>query len=67
MRFPFIAWLRVDADRTLFGREVLAMSLEIFSEDIEKKVASHHLRNIISSARKVLRCAVYSALSLRPC
>ncbi|BGP24434.1 hypothetical protein JCM10295v2_003347 [Rhodotorula toruloides] len=35
-------------------KEVLAMSLEIFSEDIEKKVASHHLRNIISSARKVL-------------
>jgi hypothetical protein len=37
-------------------REVLAMGLEVFSEKIQSKVASKHLRMIIESARRVLTC-----------
>ncbi|BGP15892.1 hypothetical protein JCM10213v2_003884 [Rhodosporidiobolus nylandii] len=43
-------------------REVLAMALEIFSETVQEKVASRHLRLIIASARSVLT----RVSSLRP-
>ncbi|GAA5842582.1 hypothetical protein JCM11251_004909 [Rhodosporidiobolus azoricus] len=39
---------------TVIKREVLAMALEVFSEKIQNKVASKHLRIIIESARRVL-------------
>ncbi|GAA6022558.1 hypothetical protein JCM10207_006585 [Rhodosporidiobolus poonsookiae] len=35
-------------------REVLAMALEVFSESVQEKVASPHLRYIIEQARRVL-------------
>ncbi|GAA5908273.1 hypothetical protein JCM6882_006789 [Rhodosporidiobolus microsporus] len=35
-------------------REILAMALEVFSEKVQNRVASRHLRVIIESARRVL-------------
>lgn len=40
-------------------RDTLAMALEVFSEQIQDKVSSPHLRVTIDSARRVLTYALF--------